>query len=284
MTRPQLAHPPSSENAELHEKDFYSWAMRSAELVRQGRFDEVDRESLAEELEDMGKSERRELIGLLGQSFAHAIKHQYLLDRSPGDERKWRVDAQVFWRDAMNVLGDDPGFKGTMDRIVEEAWDKAKREVFRSFEEFDVESDLDAAGIPEKCPCLTRRSCRAISCLSLPSAKTPFTAREANEPISREKVDPSLPLRPGRRAHRLGRQCVPGGASTEVSFLRNDRDALPGPPRPGGSGVPERSRHGHPLVWQLPLHVPARGEEERGIGGPLRRSGATTSRMDGMVC
>ena len=37
--------------------------MRSAELVRQGRFDEVDRESLAEELEDMEKSERRELIG-----------------------------------------------------------------------------------------------------------------------------------------------------------------------------------------------------------------------------
>ncbi len=152
MTRPQLTHSSSSENAELHEKDFYSWAMRSAELVRQGLFDEVDRESLAEELEDMGKSERRELIGLLGQFFTHAIKHQYLLDRSPGDERKWRVDAQVFWRDAMSVLGDNPGLKGTMDRIIEEAWDKAKGEVFRSFEEFDVESDLAAAGIPEKCP------------------------------------------------------------------------------------------------------------------------------------
>jgi hypothetical protein len=152
MTRPQLAHPPSSENAELHEKDFYGWAMRSAELVRQGRFDEIDRDSLAEELEDMGKSEKRALIGLLGQSFSHIIKHQYLLNRSPSDERKWRVDAQVFWDDAMSVLRENPGLKGTMDRIVEDAWEKARNEVFRSFQEFEHKSDLDMAGIPGKCP------------------------------------------------------------------------------------------------------------------------------------
>ena len=143
MARPQQVHPPFSANAELHAKDFYSWAMRSAELVRQGRF---------EEIEDMGKSERREFIGLLGQCFAHFIKHRYLLDRCPGDERKWRVECQVFWADAMRVLKPNPGLKGAMDLIVEEAWEKARGKVFRSFEEFDRESDLDATGIPRMCP------------------------------------------------------------------------------------------------------------------------------------
>jgi uncharacterized protein DUF29 len=42
--------------------DFYAWAMRNAELLRQGRFSEIDAEHIAEELEDMGASAKCELL------------------------------------------------------------------------------------------------------------------------------------------------------------------------------------------------------------------------------
>jgi len=143
-------HPPSSENAELYQKDFYGWAMRSAELVRQGRFDEIDRDSLAEEIEDMGKSERRELIGFLAQSFANRIKYDYLSGTYPGNSTRWRKEAEGFFKQALEVLEENPSLK--MDEIIEDAWEKARDEVFRSFDELNRTSDLDTAGIPSTCP------------------------------------------------------------------------------------------------------------------------------------
>ena len=41
----------------LYDEDLYSWAKRNAALLRDGRLSEIDIEHIAEELEDMGKSE-----------------------------------------------------------------------------------------------------------------------------------------------------------------------------------------------------------------------------------
>ena len=43
-----------------HDQDFYSWAMQTAQLVREGRLAEIDCEYVAEELEDMGAAKERE--------------------------------------------------------------------------------------------------------------------------------------------------------------------------------------------------------------------------------
>ena len=39
--------------------DFYGWAIEQAELLRSGRLAEADIENLIDEIESMGKSERR---------------------------------------------------------------------------------------------------------------------------------------------------------------------------------------------------------------------------------
>jgi hypothetical protein len=49
----------------LYETDFYAWAMKTAELIRQGRIHEIAWGQVAEELEDMGRSERREMAARL---------------------------------------------------------------------------------------------------------------------------------------------------------------------------------------------------------------------------
>lgn len=50
-----------------YEKDFYAWAIHNAQLLREGKLSEVDIENIAEEIESMGKSEKRELINLLSR-------------------------------------------------------------------------------------------------------------------------------------------------------------------------------------------------------------------------
>ena len=49
----------------LHDNDFYAWSLEQAALLRAGRVGEADLATIAEEIESMGKSEKRELISRL---------------------------------------------------------------------------------------------------------------------------------------------------------------------------------------------------------------------------
>jgi hypothetical protein len=46
-----------------YEKDFYAWSIHNAKLLRERKLSEIDIENIAEEIESMGKSEKRELTG-----------------------------------------------------------------------------------------------------------------------------------------------------------------------------------------------------------------------------
>ena len=63
--------------AGLYDEDFYAWAMRTAGLLRQRRFTEIDIAHLAEELEDIGKRERRALESYLRNVTLHLLKWRY---------------------------------------------------------------------------------------------------------------------------------------------------------------------------------------------------------------
>jgi len=53
------ADPVSEERASLYEPDFYLGLERQAELLRDGRLSELDLPNLLEEIDDMGRSEKR---------------------------------------------------------------------------------------------------------------------------------------------------------------------------------------------------------------------------------
>lgn len=60
-----------------YETDFYGWTQETAALLKQGRFSEVDMAALIEEVEDMGKSEHRELRNRIAVLLTHLLKWQY---------------------------------------------------------------------------------------------------------------------------------------------------------------------------------------------------------------
>src|SRR5712692_8509170 len=72
----------------LYEEDFVVWSMHNAELLRAGRLQEADIEHIAEELEDMGKSQRRALESRLTVLLLHLLKWQFQPERRSSS---WRA-------------------------------------------------------------------------------------------------------------------------------------------------------------------------------------------------
>ena len=65
-----------TDSAAAYDADFFAWAQRTAALLRARRFDEVDVENAAQEIEDMGRRDLRELNGRLQVVLAHLLKWQ----------------------------------------------------------------------------------------------------------------------------------------------------------------------------------------------------------------
>jgi hypothetical protein len=125
-----------------YDEDFHAWAKRNAELMRQGRLSEVDAEHIAEELENMGKSQKRELVSRLAVLLAHLLKWQYQPDRRSDS----RVSTIVTQRtEILLLLDDSPSLRHDLDSSVQKsyrfAWDRAAREMGIANGEF-----------PESCP------------------------------------------------------------------------------------------------------------------------------------
>lgn len=63
-------------NSDTYDRDFYAWATEQAALLRAGRLSEADVENIAEEIESMGRSEKRELVNRLIVLLTHLLKWQ----------------------------------------------------------------------------------------------------------------------------------------------------------------------------------------------------------------
>ena len=64
-------------NAVDYEEDFYLWTEEQARLLRSGEFSAIDAANIAEEIESMGRSDRRELKSRLIVLLTHLLKWRY---------------------------------------------------------------------------------------------------------------------------------------------------------------------------------------------------------------
>jgi len=126
----------------LYEQDAYTWALRNAELIRAGRFSEVDWEHVAEEVEAVGKSEWRELENRLIVLLAHLLKWQYQTERRG---RSWQATIKEQRHRLRRVLEANPGLKPHLDTILKDAFATAVLVASR-------ETDLDESIFPAICP------------------------------------------------------------------------------------------------------------------------------------
>ncbi len=60
-----------------YEQDIVAWANEQAKMLRSRQFDKLDIAHIAEEIEDVGKSEQRELANRMAVLLAHLLKWQF---------------------------------------------------------------------------------------------------------------------------------------------------------------------------------------------------------------
>jgi hypothetical protein len=78
----------TSVNPTPYEKDIIAWSKEQARLLKAGRLSELDIEHIAEEIEDVGKSEQRELASRMAVLLAHLIKWHFQRERR---SKSWQV-------------------------------------------------------------------------------------------------------------------------------------------------------------------------------------------------
>src|SRR5580658_8345121 len=92
----------------LYDRDFFAWSLEQAELLRAGKLAEADVEHIAEEIESMGRTEKRELISRLSILLLHMLKWRYQPDkRSPS----WEASIRVQRNRLADHLDDNPSLK-----------------------------------------------------------------------------------------------------------------------------------------------------------------------------
>jgi hypothetical protein len=126
---------------ELYERDFFEWTQCNAALLRSGRFDKADIEHIAEEIEDMGKRERRELGSRLEVLLQHLLKWQ----AQPGRTRSWRNTIKLQRDEIAELFEEMPSLKS--------AWGaKLGRVYWRAVLAASAETGLPESSFPASCP------------------------------------------------------------------------------------------------------------------------------------
>jgi hypothetical protein len=127
-----------------YEKDVVAWANEQAALLRAGTFNLLDIEHIADEVEDVGKSEKRVLATRMSLLLAHLIKWQFQPERRG---KSWRSTIKIQRKAIAGHLRDVPSLKPSLTdpRWVEGVWNDA---VAKAIEDTGL-SDED---FPEVCP------------------------------------------------------------------------------------------------------------------------------------
>ena len=127
-----------------YEKDIVAWANEQANFIRSGRFDLLDLEHIAEEIEDVGKSEQRELENRMAILLAHLLKWQYQPARRGAS---WQKTIKVQRTQVNRRIQKTPSFKHTLQDTEwwEDTWGDAITQASK-------ETGIELTVFPEICP------------------------------------------------------------------------------------------------------------------------------------
>ena len=128
-----------------YEGDFYGWTQEQASLLRTGRLAELDVKHLIEEIESIGRSERRQLTNRFELLLMHLLKGHYQSDHREIDGKSWLRTIREQRRKIPKLIRDNPSLQSLLEECVQDAYEDAR------FAASD-ETGLLVSAFPELCP------------------------------------------------------------------------------------------------------------------------------------
>ncbi|MFS8794139.1 DUF29 domain-containing protein [Synechococcus sp. R55.8] len=126
----------------LYSTDFNLWIDRTTRLLRERRWHEIDLAHLIEEVENLGKSERRGIASQLTRLLLHLLKWQYQPQRRSDSWLDSITDART---QIGLAIEDSPSLKGYLVEQLEESYQRARRQAAR-------QTGIEISTFPDVCP------------------------------------------------------------------------------------------------------------------------------------
>jgi hypothetical protein len=137
-----------------YQRDFYAWAIHNAQLLRKRKLSEIDIENIAEEIESMGKSEKRELMNRLIVLIAHLLKWKLQPVRR---SKSWKLTIKNQRVELSDLLAESPSLKQELE-------EKFKHAYVRGIGMAAEQTGIDEKMFPKKPP-FTLKECFKVSYL-----------------------------------------------------------------------------------------------------------------------
>ena len=140
-----VAVPPEPSRAFVsYDRDVAAWSVEQARLLRAGLFHLLDVEHIADEIEDVGKSEGRELASRMAVLLAHRLKWEFQPARR---SRSWENTIREQQKKVVRRLTRTPSLRPELENPdwIEDVWGDALTAAAS-------ETGLDIAGFPGVCP------------------------------------------------------------------------------------------------------------------------------------
>jgi hypothetical protein len=127
--------------ATLYDTDFVRWSETQATALRERRYDELDIENLAEEVESLSRSDRRALRSHLKGIMQHLLKAKYTGVMLAG----WEATTIAHRDAAQALLEESPSLRREVPGMLEKVYPLARRDAAR-------ELRVPVTALPETCP------------------------------------------------------------------------------------------------------------------------------------
>lgn len=128
----------------LYEQDFYQWTQQMAAVLRNSHFDQLDIGNIAEEIESLGRSDRRELKSRLTVLLMHLLKWRYQPEQR---SNSWRATILEQRMQILDLLSESPSLVSYLKGEVDWCYNNAKSLAA-------AKTGLTLATFPQDCPYL----------------------------------------------------------------------------------------------------------------------------------
>jgi hypothetical protein len=125
----------------LYDQDFNLWIQNHILLLKERRFSEIDTAHLIEELEDMAKGDKREVVNRLIVLIAHLLKWQFQPSMR-GNSWTYSIDEQRVQIEIL--LSDMPSLKSYLSEAITKSYGRAVKLAMK-------ETKLPLSAFPEQC-------------------------------------------------------------------------------------------------------------------------------------
>ena len=126
----------------LYDQDEFGWLLEQADLLRDGRLDEIDRASLVEFLTDMARSKKHEFRSAMTVLLHHLLKAAV---QPAKITRSWLLTIDEQQDEARSLIEDEPGMRQHLPGLYAKAYPVARRRA-------SIETGIGINRFPENNP------------------------------------------------------------------------------------------------------------------------------------